>query len=71
MDHKLNVLRQECDSRKGQLKQVKVGLSKLETKFDIECKHRNKQLNRILAELEQVSRHMNEIRSHQLQSKGE
>ncbi|XP_037028664.1 uncharacterized protein LOC119068907 [Bradysia coprophila] len=71
MEHKLNVLRQESDSRRGQLKQMRNGLSKLETKFDIECKHRHKQLNRILAEMEQLNRHMNEIRSFQLQSKGE
>lgn len=67
VEHKLNVLRQESDFRKDQLKQMKIGLNKLESKFDVECRHRNKQLNRVLVELEQLNRHMNEIRS-QMQS---
>lgn len=68
MEHKLNVLRQENDVRKDHLKQVKNGLSKLETKFDVECKYMKRQLSRVLVELEQLNRHMNENRS-QLSSK--
>lgn len=67
VEHKLNVLRQENDLRKDQLKQMKIGLSKLESKFDVENKHRKKQLSRVLVELEQLNRHMNEIRT-QMQS---
>lgn len=68
MEHKLNVLRDEHELRKDQLKKMKIGLGKLESKFDSECKHRNQQLTRILAELEHLNRNMNEIRS-QLQAK--
>ncbi len=69
MEHKLNVLRQESELRKDNLKRMRVGLSKLENKFDVECKHRNKQFSRVLAELEHLNQNMNEIRI-QLQSKG-
>lgn len=61
MEHKLNVVRQGDDLRKTQLNQLKIGLSQLETKFDLECKHNKKQLNRILVQLEQLNQHMNEI----------
>lgn len=62
MEHKLNVVRQGNDSRKVQLNQVRIALNELETKFEFECKHRNKQLNRVLVELEQLNKHVNEIR---------
>lgn len=68
MEHKLNVLRQENGFRKHQFKSMEIGLNKLETKFDIECEHRDMQLNRVLVELKQLNRHMTEIQSR-LQTK--
>lgn len=70
MEHKLNVVRQGNDSRKVQLNQVKMALHELETKFEIECKHRNTQMSRVLVQLELLNQHMNEIRL-QLQAKDE
>lgn len=62
MEHKLNVVKQGNDLKKDQLNQMKIFLSQLETKFELECRHTNKQLNRVLVQLEQLSQQMNEIR---------
>lgn len=62
MEHKLNVVKQGNDLKKDQLNQMKMVLSQLETKFELECKHTNKQLNRVLVQLEQLNQQMREIR---------